>query len=285
MKVEQEIELLKKKANARTKFEEKYKDLYVGLLNPELSHSERIKEKELKSTIFVCENDTGTWHEEPYFVSHDGKDDWQVEKIKYGECNVCGHPLMAEDYFRGEVVCEGCGTVVSQVTQDNKNGADRSLEALPEMEKVRDELIGLRKDEMELIWMERKRNAKIKSTNEKKVIPQKLYPRTDMKTYRRNQYLLALNSISSQLHMTQHQTDSVKNIIFDDRYKLKDFHSKAKDRTVIAGLCRFVIKTAGRSDGDLRYNLPAFRDNNLDKDKYEIIAMNIVKRGIMSLMR
>ena len=269
-KVEQELEIRKRKIA----WKKKYDELYLGMLMPNERHKQRIQSKKLKEDVYKCEN---AWHAEPHLESLNGKDDWLVEQIEYGECSICGHELLVEDYERGELICEGCGTVQGTQVYE-RNQVHATLEALPNNDQIR-------KEEWQVIFLERRRKARLESTKEKQVHAKKPQHRTDMKTYRRNQYLLALNSISSQLHMTHRQTDAVKNIILDDRYKLKDFHSKAKNRTIIAGLCRFVIKTAGRSNGDLRYSLPAFRDNNLDKDKYKIIAMNIVEKRIMSLMR
>lgn len=270
-KVEQEINV-GKKAQARQKFKAKYDELYWGLLNPELGHSERIKSSKLLEDVYKCGKD---WHKEPHLESLHGRDDWQVEKIEYGECGICGHPLLAEDYHRGDVVCEGCGTVMNSVIYE-KTSLNHTNDALPDTDKIR-------QDEWLVIWLERRRKAKLESTKEKPVQAVKPKRRTDMKVYRRNQYLLALNSISSQLHMTQRQTDAVKNIILDDRYKLNEFHRKAGYKTVICGICRFVLCRSGRGK-ELRFNLAVFKRNNLNKENYTIIAMNIVERRIMSLM-
>lgn len=279
-KVEQEIDV-SKKAQARQKFKAKYEELYLGLLNPELGHSERIKSSKMLEDVYKCGND---WHKEPHLESLHGKDDWQVERIEYGECGICGHPLLAEDYHKGDVVCEGCGTVVHSTIYDT-NVFGRSLEPLPPVEESMRRLEELRFDELNIIWKERKRKAKIESTPQHPIYPQKPKARLSTRTKRCKDYLRTLKKIGKQLHMTQDEIECVEGVILDKRYNLSKFHSKARDETIIAGFCRFKIKASGRSDGSLRFNLPAFRDNNLNKDKYKIIAMNIVERRITNLMR
>lgn len=239
---------------------------------PNERHKQRIQSKKLKEDVYKCDN---AWHTEPHLESLNGRDDWLVEQIEYGKCSICGHELLVEDYERGELICEGCGTVQgTQVYERNRQHA--TLEALPNNDQIR-------KEEWQVIFLERKRKARLESTKEKQVHAKKPQIRTDNKIYRRNQYLLTLSRIASQLHMTNRQKKAVEHIILDDRYKLSEFHSKAKYKTIIAGLCRFVLCRSGRGK-ELRFNLAVFKKNNLNKKNYSIIAMNIVERRIMSLM-
>lgn len=256
-KVEQELEVLKEERN----WKKKYDDLYLGMLMPGERHKQRIQSKKLKEDVYKCDN---AWHTEPHQESFNGRDDWLVEQIEYGECGICGHPLLAEDYHRGDVVCEGCGTVMNSVIYE-KTSLNHTNEALPDTDKIR-------QDEWRVIWLERRRKAKLESTKEKQVHAKKPQIRTDNKIYRRNQYFLTLDVIAGQLHMNNNQKAIVKHVI--DTYSLNLIHKTLGHQTIIAALCRYILCREGRGR-ELRFSRDVFKKNNLTENKYNSIVKNV----------
>ena len=256
-KVEQELEVRKREIA----WKKKYDELYLGMLMPNERHKQRVKSKKLKEDVYKCDN---AWHTEPHLESLNGRDDWLVEQIEYGECSICGHELLVEDYERGELICEGCGTVQgTQVYERNRQHA--TLEALPNNDQIR-------KEEWQVIFLERRRTARLESTKEKQVHAKKPQIRTDNKIYRRNQYFLTLDVISGQLHMNNNQKAIVKHVI--DTYSLKLIHRTLGHQTIIAALCRYILCREGRGR-ELRFSRDVFKENNLTKNKYETMVKNI----------
>ena len=263
-KVEQELEIRKREIA----WKKKYDELYLGMLMQNERHKQRIQSKKLKEDVYKCDN---AWHTEPHLESLNGRDDWLVEQIEYGECSICGHELLVEDYERGELICEGCGTVASSQVMDS-NVFGRSLEHLPSVEEVKRNLIGLRKDEMKVVWLERRRKAKIQSTEEKKVTAKKPLISTDKSTHRKRDYIRMLKVIANQLHMNKNQIAIIEHVI--NMYSLDLLHKTLGHQTIIAALCRYILCREGRGR-ELRFSRDVFKENNLTQNKYNSIVKNV----------
>ena len=201
--------------------------------------------------------------------------EWKVEKYEYKTCHECGGELVAMDRSRGERVCE-CGMTNKRVMMI----ADTELEWQGSKDTLRNSKDSLTYDERKVLKVihkhEKKRGitTKVREKAKKKV---KVQVKTPMKDYRKSQYAIIVDSISSQLFMTKPQKDRVKSII--DKHSLRMFHNRIGYRTILAGICRYVLMKDNRGK-ELRFNRSVFEFVGLNKSNYDIIERNLKGLGI-----
>jgi hypothetical protein len=254
-------------------FKENCKKLYENLNLPNLPHEQRTKRTSTietrmdKGELWECYEDTENSKihniKELQLTGNLDLGDkrvFEIQRIEYDVCGFCGHELIAEDYGKGVRVCEGCGTVEN--TYVFEKPSLKSGEDLPENDGK------LRPDERNVINLERKRKARIRKTK----VKQKVIHKTPTKTQRRDQYLMALSNISGQLHMNAHQYDCVEHVLL--KYPLKMICTRVDHRTIIAGLCRYILVREGRGN-ELKFSRAVFKSNGLDKDNYGVIEKHI----------
>lgn len=175
-----------------------------------------------------------------------------IFRVELTGCVECGHPVKVYDPRRGETVCEKCGLVIDEVVFEDPGNYDVQHAPLP---KIND---NIRSDEQKLF----KNGTK---------------PRTPSATWRKQQYINTLMIIASQLQMNKNQIEIIKEVI--ETYKMTMFHRGLGHKTIIAALCRYILSREGRGR-ELRYSRTVFKENNLTKNKYETIAMNIQRLRI-----
>lgn len=189
-----------------------------------------------------------------------------IFKVKITGCPSCKHPVRVYDEWRGETVCEHCGVVVSTY---NYEDGDYNPDELPWNDGR------LRKDELKVIGLERKRKERIT----KQPTQGKVKHQSNTQNWRKKQYFFALEIISSQLQMTENQKEIVKEVI--DTYPLNLFHGWLGHRTIITGLCRYVLCLQGRGR-ELRFSRSVFKENNLNSENYEKISKQIKQLRVFS---
>lgn len=187
-----------------------------------------------------------------------------IMKVEIKACPVCKHPIKSYDYHRNEVVCDKCGVVVSTYTYDP---GDYNPNELPWNDGR------LRKDELRVIGLERKRKRKIEGFNPEN----KVKHQSDMKRWRRKQYINKLDLVAEQLKMTENEKEIVEHVI--DTYNLKQIHSRLKYDTIIPAICRYVLCKNGKGS-ELRFNRAVFKENNVTPENYELMANNIKRLRI-----
>lgn len=174
-------------------------------------------------------------------------------------CPDCGHPVKATDYHKGDVVCEKCGLVVKTYIPEKREG---KCEELPKNDGK------LRKDERAVIKLEQDRKSRIS-----KLPPRKpMIHKTDVKTWRKDQYENFLMLIASRLEMNNSQVENVKFVL--SHFPLKLIHSRVGFRTIIVGLCRYILCRDGRGK-QLQFSIDVLKENGLKKSNYEVIVKNI----------
>lgn len=200
---------------------------------------------------------------------HGEKIDRPVMKVTLKSCPECGWPVKANDYKHGAVSCEGCGLVLNHII------FQEAPENLKADKKIGSKRIDLQA-EKEWHGNYNKLNPGFKETINRlnKVAPYHLRGDDDCRT---DAYYAKVDVIASQLHMNTNQSDIIKHVL--NTWPMKTIHSRVGYQTIIAGLCRYLLCKEGHTGG-IRFNIPAFRDNGLNKDNYEIIKNNIKRLKI-----
>lgn len=189
-----------------------------------------------------------------------------IMKVEIKACPVCKHPIKSYDYHRNEVICDKCGLVVPTYTYDP---GDYNPDELPWNDGR------LRKDELRVIGLERKRKERIEKTKSKA----KVKHQSSKGEWRKKQYFFALEIISTQLEMKKNQREIIKGVL--DTYPINMFHGWLGHKTIIAGLCRYLLCREGRGR-ELRFTRAVFKENNLTSENYEKISKRIKELKIFS---
>lgn len=175
-----------------------------------------------------------------------------VERVEYGECDECHAPIKLSDYWRGELVCKGCGLVMNDhmaTLPDHELMQHTSTDKLETGSKVTD-------NERRAL----KRAGKV------------VIEHTDKSEWRKASYILEIDIISSQLMMTRQQKQIVREIL--ETHKLREFHRRLNSKAIIAGICRYVLVKHNRVK-ELRYNREPFVSVGLDKQGYKVIERRL----------
>ncbi len=210
-------------------------------------------------------------------IDNYNKKSWGVEQYEYKTCNECGCPIVGLDPLRGERVCE-CGMTNKRVMMIADLDLDKQMTKEPFHYTGNQ---GFTYDEKKVLKSVRKAKHKTKTrVEETKKGNRGVYLKNNTKTadWRKKQQILILDTISSQLLMTKHQKDKVKRIL--DNHSLKMVHSRVSQKTIIAGICRYVLMKDGRGK-ELRFNRHVFEFVGLNESNYNIIRHNIDRLGII----
>jgi transcription initiation factor TFIIIB Brf1 subunit/transcription initiation factor TFIIB len=212
--------------------------------------------------------------------------DWKIEKYEYKTCPECGGELVAMDRSRGERVCE-CGMTNKRVMMI----ADTELIWQGSKDKLHTTKDSLTFEEKKVLKEIHKRakqkgyktavghiEANKKKKQGKDYKKEKVHVKTPMKDYRKSQYIIIMDNIGSQLFMTNPQKDKVKSII--NKHSLRMFHNRIGYRTIIAGICRYVLMKESMSAGELRFNRSVFKFVGLTEPTYSIIKRNLEWLGL-----
>lgn len=203
--------------------------------------------------------------------------EWAVEKIEYKECDECKHPVFAFDAYMGETVCECCGIVENTVhlTDDRElliqHGVitDDNAESLAYNKSVKLSKSGeyIKKlinsdyyyesitqqqpylnEQDKLCWIDNKKKA-----------------------WRKSQYALFVDIVSSNYMMTSYQKQRAKEII--DKYPLNQIHSRINHNAIITGICIYFMKKDRRHV--LIKNSPFCKEVGLTNNSYRVIKKNL----------
>ncbi|MBZ2166994.1 hypothetical protein [Methanobacterium spitsbergense] len=222
-----------------TIYDELFKDKKFAL--PQNKHERPIRETELQK---IKDKETG-----------------EIKKIEvntYGECIECGYPLVALDHHRAERICE-CGMTNKKIIllPDTGMKKERSKQPLRTSKNT-----GYTPEEAQFLNSNRKRRGP-------KV-------RSEKQDWKKSQHIFFLGTIKSQLLMNYTQEKRVKEII--NNHSLHLIHSRVDARTVIAGICRYILLQDGRGK-ELRYNRSAFKFVGLNEFNYNVIERNLKRLG------
>ncbi|AEG18157.1 hypothetical protein [Methanobacterium paludis] len=186
----------------------------------------------------------------------------KVERVEYGKCSECGHEIKASDQWRGETVCQRCGALSKGKPKGNRDYIGKTFESLPRDTGITDEEWAV------LCKLKSKRHLKLE-TEENFLRPPKGVKKTE---YRKSHYLITVDIFGSQLQMNMFQKDRVKYIL--KNHTLKEIHSRVKAKTVIAGVCRYVLEQDGRGR-ELRFNRDPFISVGLNMSNYRVMKQNL----------
>lgn len=228
-------------------------------------HNLKIKETELLDRTVRCEYVRGN-----RIVTKE----WGIEKIEYTVCNnilpdgsVCGHPITASDSHRGESFCEKCGILTSTkkfVIPDNYDIGEFTEHYKNELSESGEHITQLIKSSKYNMIIE----------NPPKITKKgKIYYGKSKKVWRESQKYFTLEILSSQLHMTDWQTEEVKDIM--ETYPLNKIHRRVNSNTIIAGICMYVLRLVNPKRGDLKYSNKIFSSYGLTKKNYSIMQKNL----------
>lgn len=198
---------------------------------------------------------------------------WKVEKNEYTVCNnildngeICGNPVTASDSHRGESVCEKCGIVSSTktfVVPEQFSVGEYTEHYKTELSESGEHVTALLKSS--------KYNNIVKYPPKVSKKGTVYYEST--KENRKAEYIVTLDILSSQLQMKEFQKEEVQDII--DTYPLNKIHSRVNYKTIIAGICMYVLRLLNPKRGDLKYSNKIFSSYGLSKDNYDIIKKNL----------
>jgi hypothetical protein len=204
--------------------------------------------------------------------------EWPVEKIEYSVCEECGHPVFALDTYRGETVCEHCGHVKNSIhltddrelliqhgiivdggaesTAYNKptNNLSKSGKYIQKLinsgyyyESITQQRPYLNKHD-QLCWVDNKKKA-----------------------WRKSQYAIFVDIVSSNYMMTSYQKQKAKEII--DKCSLSQIHSRINHNAIITGICIYFMKKDGRHV--LIKNNSFCKEVGLNNNSYAVIKKNM----------
>lgn len=161
------------------------------------------------------------------------------------KCPLCGSILSLKDSY--EVLCPDCGCVESD---NNLVGIDYNSSS------------------------KQKFHQKNLTKFETKFLKHSHF--NDRKERRRLDYKMIVDTLKFDLCLTTTDVQDVFRII-DQIDSLKQLHTRLPYDTIIAGICRYVIKKRGILPGVLRFSNNAYKEYKLSKHDYKIIERNIEK--------
>ena len=207
---------------------------------------------------------------------YDNGKEWKIEKYEYKQCPECGGDLVAMDRSRGERVCE-CGMTNKRVMMINDCDLDKQYST----EQLHYTGEGYTYDEKKVLKSVRKAKHKTRTrVKETEKGNRGVYLKNNTKTddWRKKQNILMIETISSQLLMNKPQRKRVERFI--QKHSLKLVHSRCNKRTIIAGICRYVLMQESRTAGELRFNRSVFKFVGLTEPTYSIIKRNLDRLGV-----
>jgi uncharacterized Zn finger protein (UPF0148 family) len=186
--------------------------------------------------------------------------EWPVEKIEYGVCEECKHPVFALDTYRGETVCERCGYVKNSIhlTDDRElliqhgiivdEGTESTAHNKPNNLSKSGKYIQKLNKHDRLCWVDNKK-----------------------KVWRKSQYAIFVDIVSSNYMMTSYQKQRAKEVI--DKFSLSQIHSRINHNAIITGICIYFMKKDGRHV--LIKNNSFCKEVGLNNNSYKVIKKNM----------
>lgn len=208
---------------------------------PYASQEEYIISKSIVNEVIVKEDlsvdEMNLIHNEP------------VYKLKRTTCPECDSYTFLRDYRHGEIVCSGCGLVLNE-----------NLSEIPED-------IHIKQYHYDNLTSEERKIIKKNHGRE--------YYYTKKQDWNRQQQKRIMERYTSLLEMNKLEKEYVNHII--DVIGYKRLHSRCCYETIIAGVCRFVLKNRSNINyTHLRFNYSIFNDL-LTRKEYEVIEGNILE--------
>lgn len=198
---------------------------------------------------------------------------WKVERIEYTVCknilpdgSLCGYPITTTDTHKGESYCEACGLVndsIKYVVPSNYTVGEYTEDIKKELSESGEHITKLLKSSMF--------NRIIENTP--KITKEGKVEYGNKKEWRELQKKYTLDNLSSALHMKQFQKEEVQDII--DTYPMNKIHSRIGFKTIIAGVCMYVLRLFNPKRGDLKYSNKIFSSYGLTKRNYDVIKKNL----------
>jgi uncharacterized Zn finger protein (UPF0148 family) len=253
--------------------------LYINCNKPKIEESENFYEKYFNDfNIITAKHDRKRKSTKilDTKVLYKGLE-WPVEKIEYGVCEECKHPVFALDTYRGETVCERCGYVKNSIhlTDDRElliqhgiivdEGTESTAHNKPSnlsksgkyiqkliksgyyYESITQQRPYLNKHDR-LCWVDNKK-----------------------KVWRKSQYAIFVDIVSSNYMMTSYQKQRAKEVI--DKFSLSQIHSRINHNAIITGICIYFMKKDGRHV--LIKNNSFCKEVGLNNNSYKVIKKNM----------
>ena len=202
--------------------------------------------------------------------------EWSVEKIQYDECDECHYPVFAFDTHRGEVVCECCGCVENTVhlTDDRDLLIQRGIITDENAENTAKHAVKLSKFGQHIKKLINSGYYYESITEQQPYLNEKdklCWIDNKKKMWRKSQYALFVDIVSSNYMMTSYQKQRAKEVI--DNYSLSQIHSRINHNAIITGICIYFMKKDGRHV--LIKNSPFCKEVGLSANSYAVIKKNL----------
>lgn len=202
--------------------------------------------------------------------------EWPVEKIKYDECEECHYPIVALDTHRGETVCECCGRVenTAHLTDDRELLIQRGIITDENAENTAKHAVKLSKFGQHIKKLINSGYYYESITEQQPYLNEQdrlCWIDNKKKMWRKSQYALFVDIVSSNYMMTSYQKQRAKDVI--DRYSLSQIHSRINHNAIITGICIYFMKKDGRHV--LIKNSPFCKEVGLSTNSYAVIRKNL----------